>query len=58
MDKKIRLDLIVVPPYFKDVEETTLLGSTVGNTKKIHMPIWRATTEEVFEHLKNRLACL
>ncbi len=43
LDREIGLDLIVVPPYSNDIDETIFLGSTAGSIiKRTDVPVWVA----------------
>ena len=56
LDQRIGLDLIVVPPYSNDIDETIFLGSTAGSIiKKTDIPVWVAPIGKAFEPPKNML---
>lgn len=49
LDREIGLDLIVIPPYSNDVDETIFLGSTAGSIiKRTDVPVWVAPIGQSF----------
>jgi len=56
LDRKIGLDLIVIPPYSNDIDETIFLGSTAGSIiKRTEVPVWVAPIGQTFAPPKKML---